>query len=492
MRHVPRLIGGQVGLGDLAATLAEVYGRRTAIEGAARTWTYEALAHEVEQRAALHRAAGRAGQTVLLRWPNGVELLVELLSLARAGAVVAPVKARAHDDEVQAIADVVGATDQVIGEGLASVRLGAGAAPRSGTAVMLCTSGTTGRPKAAELTARGLLGALGWLTLLPVGRTAGWRAGRDAVLSALPLAHVMGLATALGTLVAGVPWVHRARFDAAEVLDLLEQRAPNVFVGVPTMFADLEQAGAAERDLRSVQLWISAADAMPADRARRFQLRGAAVRVAGQAVGRAVFVDVYGMVELSGPAGVRVLPPWPVPGAVPYRIRPGLRVRAVDGEGRALSWLRRGELQFRGAGVMRGYRGAEAQDWLATGDVGHVLPGGWFVASGRHRDRVKVGGFSVFPAELEAILDGGPGAREVAVVGVPDARLGERLVALVVAEEGFDAEAWLTWARSQLSGYRRPSAVVVVDALPRGPNGKLDRRAATALAGLGGSGDGGS
>jgi fatty-acyl-CoA synthase/long-chain acyl-CoA synthetase len=134
---------------------------------------------------------------------------------------------------------------------------------------------------------------------------------------------------------------------------------------------------------------------------------------------------------------------------------------------------------------MSGYRGREGglrDGWLCTGDHGRVFPGGLFLLSGRRHDRLKVGGFSVFPAEVEAVLDAAPGVREVAVVGVPDPRLGERPVAVVVADEGFDPDAFLAWAAERLAGYRRPRKVCRVDALPRGPNGKIDRGRAAGLA----------
>src|SRR5207248_3359542 len=112
-------------------------------------------------------------------------------------------------------------------------------------ALLLTTSGTTGRPKVAVLSSRALLGALGRLHALPVGRSRGLRAGRDVVLSALPLVHVMGFSALLGALCSGVQAIHLDRFEAAAVLDAIEAHHPNVFVGVPTMYADLEAAGAA-------------------------------------------------------------------------------------------------------------------------------------------------------------------------------------------------------------------------------------------------------
>ena len=109
-------------------------------------------------------------------------------------------------------------------------------------------------------------------------------------------------------------------------------------------------------------------------------------------------------------------------------------------------------------------------------------PAGLFSLAGRRQDRLKVGGFSVFPAEVEATLAEHPGVAEVAVVGLPDPRTGQRLVALVVPAAGFDAAGFLSWSREAVAGYRRPQAVFAVEALPRGGNGKLDRRGATSLA----------
>ncbi len=148
--------------------------------------------------------------------------------------------------------------------------------------MLLCTSGTTGSPKAAALSHRAL--QLGFLPLLalPVGWRRGPRRGRDAVLAAPPLTHVMGLSVALASMLAGVPWIHRRRFEADAILDLIEARRPNTFVGVPTMYSDLEAAGASDRDLSSIQLFVSSADAMPTERARRFQAMGATVVLGGR------------------------------------------------------------------------------------------------------------------------------------------------------------------------------------------------------------------
>lgn len=513
--------GRGVHLGVLPAALAARYGHREAVSDDAPTpglhpggaRTYDDLErHTGLLAAALAHAGVGGGRRVLVLLDNRIDIALTVFALARLGAVAVPVNARLTAHELRAVADAAGADLAVADhepaaharevaievievEGIGDVLAGGGLAPLppvgrdvDAPAVMLATSGTTGAPKAAVLTSRGLLTATGRLLAAPVGaRRYGLRAGRDRVLAALPLTHVMGLQVLVGALCAGVPLLHRHRFRAEEVLDLIERERPNVFLGVPTMYADLEAAGAGTRDLTSVQLWGSSADAMPAERARRFQSYGRAV---AERAGTAVFVDIYGMVELSGPAAVRVYPPslvravtLPVVGVV----LPGLQVRTVDDDGQPVGTGEVGHLQFRGAGVLRGYEGREDagpddDGWFATGDHGRLWPGGVFSLAGRGRDRLKVGGFSVFPAEVEAELATAPGVAEIAVVGLPDDRLGERPVALVVPTDDFDAEVFLAHAEREVAGYRRPREVITVERLPRGNHGKVDRDEATALA----------
>jgi acyl-CoA synthetase (AMP-forming)/AMP-acid ligase II len=524
-RSVRSLIAGRgVHLGALTAVLAGRYGDRPAVHDPAPTpgvdhgevRSFLDLEEVVGRSAAALRDEGVGpGEPVLVLLDNRLDVALLTFALARLGAVPVPVNHRLTGRELAAVAAASGATRAVADPDLTerlpggtavvtSERLGAAlraAGPdhrlppdptldADATAVLLTTSGTTGVPKAAALTSRGLLGALGRLVALPVGWQRGPRAGRDRVLAVLPLTHVMGLSTLLGAMSAGVPLVRRARFDPSEVLHLIELHRPNVVVAVPTMYADLEAVGAAARDLGSVQLWVAAADAMPTGRARRFQRYGSLARVAGAHLGSAAFLDVFGMVELSGPAAVRLFPP-SVLGALPAPpvavALPGMEVRAVSDDGRAVGAGELGHLQWRGLGVLESYQGQErdgpAEDgWFGTGDRGRVWRGGVFQLAGRDRDRLKVSGFSVFPAELEEELHGGPGVAELAVVGVPDERTGERLVALVVPADGFDPDAFLAWAHDQVAGYRRPRDVVVVGSLPRGAHGKLDREAATALA----------
>ncbi len=525
--EVELLLGRGADLGSLPAILAARWGERPALESPqpvaglhhGPVWTYADVEEATARLAAAHRAAGVSpGDTVLVAVGNGLDALFHVFALARVGAVAAPVNARLRPGELEAVVRATEATRAVVNaelSGAAALKglrvqlagpateagsvahtlttrpglVGAQRGDRARVVVLMCTSGTTGQPKAAALTSRGLTSAAGRIRA-PLAAPRADGSSPFTVLAPLPLAHVMGLSTALATLTTGARLVHRRAFDATECLDILAAGGASIFVGVPTMYADLESAGADERDLSGVHGWVSAADAMPPERARRFQARGSAFSALGRGVGSATFVDVYGMVELSGAAAVRVYPPsllGPLPVASPAFTLPGIEVRVVDDAGRPVPMGQAGELQFRGARVLQHYRGnpgagPDADGWFSTGDLGRTGPGGLLLFSGRRKDRLKVGGFSVFPAEVEAALAAHPDVSEVAVVGVPDPRMGELPAALVVARGGrFDAEGFLAFAEAQVAGYRRPRHVRVVDALPRGGNGKIDRGAATQM-----------
>ena len=531
------VLGMGVDLGSLPAVLADAYGDRPAIDApawppglpAARLRSYRALEDDVARLAAAHDALGNAnGARVVVAVANRIDVLLHVFALVRVGAVPVPINPRLKPAELAEVVRASRATvvladaDAPLPPGARFCWSGFGATPPphvmtggdvggwvsahpaarlaptarlapGATALLLCTSGTTGHPKVATLTSAGLLRAPGRLLAAPVGRDRGLRAGRDVVMCALPLAHVMGIGTFLGALCSGTKILHHDRFDARAMLRRVEAERPNVFVGVPTMYADLEAEGAAHHDLSSIQVWISAADVMPPPRARRFQRYGAAGSLLGGAVGTALFADVYGMVELSGAAAVRVYPASArgieLP-AVAFTL-PGFEARVVDDAGRPLRWGVTGALHIRGPSVLAGYEGAEGAGapgplpggWFPTGDLAKLWPGSFFTFMGRGRDRLKVGGFSVFPAEVETILREHPDVAEVVMVGVPDVRLGERPVALVIPRRTpFDAPAFVDWARGRVAGYRRPREAIVVSALPRGPHGKIDRAEATRLA----------
>jgi acyl-CoA synthetase (AMP-forming)/AMP-acid ligase II len=267
-----------------------------------------------------------------------------------------------------------------------------------------------------------------------------------------------------------------------------------VFVGVPAMYRMLEEAGAADRDLTSVRLWISGADAMPADLARRFKGYGASVTLplVGP-VGEAAFAEGYGMVEVAGGVATKVSPPMLDLGlgdslGVPL---PGYRFKVVDDDGQPVRPGQEGELLIKGPGLLRGYWGSPdatgdlltEDGWLRTGDVVRRGLMGTALFAGRKKDVILNGGYTVYAREVEAVLEEHDAVREAAVVGLPDDRTGEVPVAAVRLEPGSatTADELRAWADARLASYKVPRRVVVVEELPRTGTQKVRRQELLAL-----------
>jgi long-chain acyl-CoA synthetase len=350
-------------------------------------------------------------------------------------------------------------------------------------AALFYTSGTTGRPKGVELTHRGLLGSLPRLALAPV------ELRRDEAVVALPIAHIMGFAALLGFACAGVPVLLHERFRPLEVLDAIEERRSTVFVGVPAMYQMLLEAGAERRDLSSVRLWLSGADAMPPEVARRFQRLGALAEVPlFGPVGDAVFAEGYGMAELSGAVIGRL--DLPIVGRVLGDALgvalPGYRLRVITETGREARAGETGELQVRGPGVSPGYWGDPigapemhtVDGWLRTGDLVRKGALGTVAFAGRVKDVVKHGGYSVYALEVEEVLARHPAVAEAAVLGLPDPAKGEVPVAAVRLLPGATAtpEELVAFGKLHLADYKWPRQVVVVGSLPRTGSQKVQKR----------------
>lgn len=451
-----------------------------------------------ELSAAADRLAGELapapGERVAVVAPNVPALAIALFASWHAGAVAVPLSARLRRFELQrAFTDAqpaaavgvaargrsgLGAEIQALSRSTRSVRVcllvdelgevrdrvrgrAAGEAPPTAgeIAAILYTSGTTGEPKGALLP-HDLAEAIGHSLAEVLGEHAGARYGLAA-----PATHAFGLGCLLAGIAAGAPGLMAEVGTSVEPLvSALRSHGANVLHGTPALFGRLERAGA-ELSLRS---GFVAGSWCPPELLQALDRRGA------------VILNLYGMTELGPIACCR-------PGDAP-ETRFHTVGRPVNGcEVRvSAAAARPGEVQVRSGLLPSGYHhrpwGREEladAEWLRTGDLGELDGDGTLRIAGRAKELVNVGGFNVFPAEVESFLLTHPSIGQAAVLGVPHPVLGEALQAIVVPAPGATLEPRevVRFARSGIAGYKVPYTVRVVEELPLLPSGKPDRRA---------------
>lgn len=341
------------------------------------------------------------------------------------------------------------------------------APPSGATAVILYTSGTTGSPKGAVLSYRALAAGLD-------GLAEAWAWTEDDVLvHGLPLFHVHGLILGvLGALRVGSPLVHTVRPRPEGYAEAAANRGGTLFFGVPTVWSRIAAEPDCARALSSARLLVSGSAALPPSVFRDV------AALAGQPP-----VERYGMTETMITVAVRAdgerRPGWV---GVPIR---GVRTRIVDDDGAPVKADGEtiGDLQVRGDTLFDGYLGRPEvtaaswteDGWFRTGDAAVLDAAGYHRIVGRRSsDLIKSGGFRVGAGEVEAALLDHPAVAEVAVVGLPDADLGQRIVAFVVAD-GARAEELIEHVAGQLSVHKRPREVRLVESLPRNAMGKVQK-----------------
>ena len=479
-------------LGTVLDRLEKVHGNRRLVAEAddGLTLTYPQAAKRVRRWAGGIAERTAPGDVVVIAGPNGYEKVLLCCAASRAGAIPAPANDQLSKAELAHIVKDSGAT--LVLHGAAQVDgpralIDAVRADPGDVAALFYTSGTTGSSKGAALTHRSLVGQVAMAAAWPA------RLHRDEAVIALPMAHIMGFAVVMGLAFAGIPVHLLPKFNPLKVLDAIESRRATVFVGVPAMYRMLDEAGAESRDLTSVRVWGSGADAMPSDLAERFKKMGASVTVPLLgALGQATFAEAYGMVEVGGGVAAKVSLPFLAPGSGPFGealgfALPGYEMRVVDELDRSLPTGQVGELQVRGPGVLKEYWGdddataavLDDDGWLRTGDLARKGPLGSLVFEGRAKHVIKRGGYSVYALEVEQALEAHPDVLEAAVVGVPDERLGEVPAAVVRLRDGavLDDLALDGWAAERLSSYKVPVRFVAVDDLPRTGTSKVRKQA---------------
>ena len=338
-------------------------------------------------------------------------------------------------------------------------------------AVMLYTSGTSGRPKGVMLTHDNLLSNVRQ-TRRHVHFT------RDEIfLGVLPQFHSFGLtALTLIPFLSGARAIYNARFVPKKIIEACREHRPTVFMGLPSMYnALLTVKDAGPEDLSSIRVAVSGGEPLPETVAQRFKERFGLEICEG-----------FGMTETAPVTHVR-LPGEDAPGSV-GRPLPDVSQRIVDPEtGRDLPPGKDGELRMAGPNVMKGYHNLpeesagsfDERGYLRTGDMARVDERGFLWITGRIKEMIIVGGENVFPREVEEVLNTHDDVYAAGVVGERDDVRGETVVAFVEPEEGRtpDPDALRAWCRERLAGYKVPRRIVVVDELPRNPTGKVMRRA---------------
>ena len=479
-------------LSDLSDRIADAHGDDQLFEEKdGRAGTARELGDQAAKWSGGLRSKIAPGDRVVLALPNSYTMFIAALAVLRAGGVVVPVNLSAASDELDHIIEQSGAT--LVIRDVSELTEGPAGEPAAANsddvAAIFYTSGTTGRPKGAELTHKGLIGGVRSSALWP-----DWLR-RDEAVVGLPVAHIMGFAVLLSLAVARIPVFFLPKFRPVEVLDAIERRRSTVFIGVPAMYRMLHEAGAEDRDLRSVRVWASGADAMPAELVRAFQRMGATVTlpIIGHSLGEAVFAEGYGMVELSGGVAAKVSLPFlslPLGSVLGFPLPPNRMRVAGQGDG-PVAPGQIGELQVKGPGVLRGYHDDAAatkkavtdDGWLRTGDLARRGPFGVVLFEGRANDRIKSGGYSVFAGEIERVLEEHPDVLEASAVGIPDERLGEVPVAAVRIGKGSTVSSGdlADWANARLASYKRPAEIRIVTELPRTGTDKVKRNAVKAL-----------
>ena len=331
------------------------------------------------------------------------------------------------------------------------------------TAVILYTSGTTGKPKGAELTHGNLLRNVE----VSVGLFG--LDERAVTLGALPFFHAFGQTCALNATVSvGGCLTLVPRFDGGKALEILERDGVTVFEGVPTMYAAMlndPQADAA--DTSALEVCVAGGAAMPVEVMRAFEEKfGCAI------------LEGYGLSETSPVASFNRRDRERKPGSIGLPID-GVEMKLVDEHDGV------GEIAIRGHNVMKGYwqrNDATTQvmrdGWFHTGDMATVDADGYFSIVDRKKDMIIRGGYNVYPREIEEVLYEHPAVSEAAVVAVPDEKMGEEVGAAVVLKEGEDAgeDDLRDFVKQRVAAYKYPRRIWFVDELPKGPTGKILKR----------------
>ncbi len=493
---------------------ARVHAARPALHMGDMTLSYAQLQGMVKRFAGALRGLGvHPGQHVALLLPNTPHFPVSYFGTLHAGNVVVPLNVLLTAEEIAYHLEDSDAVVLVAWEGFAAQAIAAqqkiptckhlilvkasptdtsapegslsfnallgGATPLAeyhptmpdDRAVILYTSGTTGKPKGAELTHFNLFYNAEYVCrrLLPGDHSR-------VALAVLPLFHSFGqTAVQNATLALGGSLVLLPRFDAATAFALMQKHKVTLFAGVPTMyFGLLHFPGADKFDLSALTICVSGGAAMPVEVMRAFDHKYRVNILEGFGLSETSPVASFNVLDRPKKAGSIGLPIW------------GVEFRLVDNDGKVVEGAgERGEIHIKGHNLMRGYykrpeatADAIVDGWFKTGDIAQRDEEGYYYIVDRKKDMIIRGGFNVYPREIEEVLFAHPAIAEAAVIGVPHESHGEEVKAVVALkpDHSLSAEELIDYCKQHLAAYKYPRIVEFMTALPKGPTGKILKR----------------
>ncbi len=341
------------------------------------------------------------------------------------------------------------------------------------TAVILYTSGTTGKPKGAELThSNMIMNPLAFSTCIRIQPD-------DRVLCVLPMFHSYGQSTQMNAgIMAGATLVLLPRFTPEAVLKLMQDENITLWSGVPTMYWDILNYSDADKfDLgkisKSLRMCGSGGAAIPVEVMKAFEKTFNVMILEGYGLSETSPVACSNRPDIVRKPGSIGLPIW------------GCEMRCVDENMNDVKPGEPGEVIIRGHNIMKGYyKRPEATEeafkggWFHSGDLAKVDEDGYFYIVDRTKDMIIRGGFNVYPRELEEVLVTHPDISLAAVIGIPDEEYGEEVVAYIIPKPGkiVQADAIRAWGKENMAAYKYPRHVEIVKEFPLGPSGKILKR----------------
>ena len=340
-------------------------------------------------------------------------------------------------------------------------------------AVILYTSGTTGKPKGAVLTHDNMI----WNATMSAFDVVDFQHD-DIALGVLPLFHSFGQSVVMNAgFRVGATIVLMPRFDGAAALDLMVQEKVTLFAGVPTMYMALLAGTAQTQSRPSIRLAVSGGSALPVATIDRVKEVFGADILEGYGLSETAPVATFNQEKYGRKPGSIGCSIWGVEVAIANADLEG----AID----LLPTNTNGEIVIRGHNIFNGYlnrpEATEAvmvDGWFRSGDIGYMDDDGFFFIVDRKKDLIIRGGFNVYPREVEEVVAQHPQVAQVAVVGVADDHYGEEIHAVVVCVTGesVDEAELIEWVKARIGQHKYPRRVHVVDALPTGPSGKVLKR----------------